>query len=90
MGDLVESIVELAGVRKAFGRTRAVDGLSLAVGRGEMFGVIGPDGAGKTTALRMICGLIKPDAGRVVRGRDPFDRRAAARPSETSAAVCIW
>src|SRR5262245_3973187 len=44
-----------------------------------MFGVIGPDGAGKTTSLRMICGLIKPDAGTIrVRGEDPFARRRAA------------
>lgn len=80
MGEAIEPIVRLSGVRKAFGVTRAVDGLSLAVGRGEMFGVIGPDGAGKTTALRMICGLIKADAGTVrVRGVDPFvNRRVAA------------
>jgi ABC-type lipopolysaccharide export system ATPase subunit len=57
-----EPIVRLENVKKSFGATRAVDGLSLSVGRGEMFGIIGPDGAGKTTSLRMICGLIKPDA----------------------------
>ena len=74
-----EPIVALSGVRKSFGKTRAVDGLSLAVGRGEMFGVIGPDGAGKTTSLRMICGLLKPDAGTVrVRGADPFAKRRVA------------
>jgi ABC-2 type transport system ATP-binding protein len=72
-------IVELTGVRKSFGATRAVDGLSLAVGRGEMYGIIGPDGAGKTTALRMICGLLKADAGTVrVRGADPFRQRRVA------------
>jgi ABC-2 type transport system ATP-binding protein len=77
----VEPVVELAGVRKAFGATRAVDGLSLAIGPGEMFGIIGPDGAGKSTALRLICGLLKADAGTVrVRGRDPFvQRRIAAQ-----------
>ncbi len=75
----VESIVQLADVRKSFGKVRAVDGLSLDVGRGEMFGIIGPDGAGKTTSLRMICGLIKPDAGTVrVKGVDPFTNRRAA------------
>ena len=74
-----EPIVRLENVKKSFGATRAVDGLSLAVGRGEMFGVIGPDGAGKTTSLRMICGLIKPDAGTVtVAGADPFARRRVA------------
>ena len=74
-----EPIVRLDNVKKSFGATRAVDGLSLAVGRGEMFGVIGPDGAGKTTSLRMICGLIKPDAGTVrVAGADPFSRHRVA------------
>jgi len=74
-----EPIVRLENVKKSFGATRAVDGLSLAVGKGEMFGVIGPDGAGKTTSLRMICGLIKPDSGTVtVAGADPFARRRVA------------
>lgn len=74
-----DPIVVLSGVRKAFGAIRAVDGLSLAVGPGEMFGVIGPDGAGKTTALRLICGLLKADAGTVrVRGADPFAHRRMA------------
>jgi len=77
-------IVQLHAARKAFGTTRAVDGLSFSVGRGEMFGIIGPDGAGKTTALRLICGLLNVDAvdgGTVrVRGVDPFaQHRVAAR-----------
>jgi len=76
-----EPMVRMAGVKKSFGAIRAVDGLSLDIGRGEMFGVIGPDGAGKTTSLRLICGLLKPDAGTIrVNGVDPFvDRREAAR-----------
>jgi ABC-2 type transport system ATP-binding protein len=76
-----DAIVQLADVRKSFGETRAVDGLSFSVGAGEMFGVIGPDGAGKTTSLRLICGLLKADAGTVrVRGANPFDdRRMAAQ-----------
>jgi drug efflux transport system ATP-binding protein len=79
MAAAAEPIVRLDNVKKSFGATRAVDGLSLAVGKGEMFGVIGPDGAGKTTSLRMICGLIKPDSGTVtVAGADPFARRRVA------------
>ena len=79
MAAAADAIVRLDNVKKSFGATRAVDGLSLSVGRGEMFGVIGPDGAGKTTSLRMICGLIKPDAGTVtVAGADPFARRRVA------------
>ena len=51
------------GLRKTFGGAVAVDGLELAVGRGEIFGLVGPDGAGKTTAIRMLCGAIDADAG---------------------------
>ncbi|OFW00925.1 MAG: hypothetical protein A3I61_12105 [Acidobacteria bacterium RIFCSPLOWO2_02_FULL_68_18] len=64
--------IHLAGVRKAYGATRALDGVSFDVERGEMFGLIGSDGAGKTTAIRLMCGLIRADAGEVrVLGRDP-------------------
>jgi ABC-2 type transport system ATP-binding protein len=74
-----ERAVQFVDVRKSFGTTKAVDGLSFDVIRGEMFGVIGPDGAGKTTSLRLICGLLAPDAGRVTMlGVEPFrDRRTA-------------
>ncbi len=51
------------GLRKSFGATAAVDGLDLAVGRGEIFGLVGPDGAGKTTAIRLLCGILDADAG---------------------------
>jgi ABC-2 type transport system ATP-binding protein len=65
--------IALESVRKAFGPTRAVEGLTCQVRRGEMFGVIGPDGAGKTTTLRLMCGLLPPDDGVVrVMGADPF------------------
>lgn len=50
---------------KRFGSTVAVSELSLAVVRGEMFGLIGPDGAGKTTSIRTICGLLRADSGSV-------------------------
>jgi ABC-2 type transport system ATP-binding protein len=70
--------VTFAGVTKVYGQLRALDGVTLAVGRGEMFGLIGPDGAGKTTAIRLACGLLRPDAGTVsVLGRSPTaDHRA--------------
>ena len=54
----------LAGLHKAFGRP-AVDGLSLSVPRGELYALLGPNGAGKTTTLRMVAGLLAPDAGRI-------------------------
>jgi ABC-2 type transport system ATP-binding protein len=64
--------IHLAGIVKRYGATEALASLSLDVRRGEMFGLIGPDGAGKTTAIRLMCGLLRADAGEVrVLGRDP-------------------
>jgi ABC-2 type transport system ATP-binding protein len=57
--------ITLDRVSKRFGATVAVNELSLSVERGEMFGLIGPDGAGKTTAIRLMCGLVPPDRGTV-------------------------
>ncbi len=54
------------GLRRRFGATVAVRDLSLSVARGEIFALLGPDGAGKTTTLRMLCGAIAPDAGSAV------------------------
>jgi ABC-2 type transport system ATP-binding protein len=60
-------------VTRAYGELRAVDRLSFTVEAGEMFGLIGPDGAGKTTTIRMACGLLRPDQGQIrVLGRDPI------------------
>jgi ABC-2 type transport system ATP-binding protein len=68
----------LNGVTKRYGATVAVDNLSFSVERGAMFGLIGPDGAGKTTTIRLMCGLLRPEAGTVrVLGHDPVaDHRA--------------
>ena len=55
--------IEAAGLVKSFGKTRAVDGVDLAVERGAVYGVLGPNGAGKTTTIRMLATLLKPDAG---------------------------
>jgi ABC-2 type transport system ATP-binding protein len=64
--------VEFTGVKKTFGSVKALDDLSFAVRRGEMFGIIGPDGAGKTTAIRLACGLLGADAGTIrIFGDDP-------------------
>ena len=61
-------IVEAAGLRKTFrdrdiGDVTAIDGLSLCVRQGELTALVGPDGAGKTTLMRMFAGLLKPDQG---------------------------
>jgi ABC-2 type transport system ATP-binding protein len=57
--------ITLDRVTKGYGRTTAVRELSFSVARGEMFGLIGPDGAGKTTTIRLVCGLLAPDSGSV-------------------------
>jgi ABC-2 type transport system ATP-binding protein len=80
--DARDTVIALEAVRKSFGSTVALAATSFDVGRGEMFGVIGPDGAGKTTTLRLICGLVRPDAGRVrVLSADPFRSHGTATRS---------
>ena len=62
MPDLSINAVDL---QKSFGHTHAVDGVSLQVAGGEIFGLVGPDGAGKTTMLRLLCGVLTPDHGQI-------------------------
>jgi ABC-2 type transport system ATP-binding protein len=65
-------------VTKRYGHVSAVDDLSLDIAAGEMFGLIGPDGAGKTTSIRLACGLLRTDAGQIrVLGRDPVKEHRA-------------
>jgi ABC-2 type transport system ATP-binding protein len=72
--------IEATGLTKAFGETRAVDGVDLAVRCGSVYGVLGPNGAGKTTTIRMLATLIRPDAGRArVLGRDVVEEADAVR-----------
>jgi ABC-2 type transport system ATP-binding protein len=59
-----ELAVESRGLSRVFGSVEAVRSLDLEVREGEMFGLVGPDGAGKTTTIRMLCGLLRPTAGR--------------------------
>src|SRR6185436_16716074 len=68
----------LDNVVKRYGPVTALNGLSLSVRQGEMFGLIGPDGAGKTTTIRILCGLLRADAGAVsVLGFDPVRQHGA-------------
>ena len=70
----------MTNVVRRYGTTVALADLSLSVARGEMFGLIGPDGAGKTTAIRLICGLLHPHAGGIrVLARDPVREHRASR-----------
>ncbi len=56
-------VIDVRGLNKHFGENHVVKDLSLTVRRGEIFGFLGPNGSGKTTSIRMLCGLLTPDSG---------------------------
>ena len=58
-----EVVIDVRGLNKHFGDNHAVRDLALTVRRGEIFGFLGPNGSGKTTSIRMLCGLLTPDSG---------------------------
>ena len=74
----MEARIDVIGLRKRFGATLALDGMSFAVRPGQVTGFIGPNGAGKTTTMRVILGLEAPDEGRALIGGQPY--RALRRP----------
>jgi ABC-2 type transport system ATP-binding protein len=85
--------VEIRGLSKSFGRTRALDGLDLTVARGSITGFLGPNGAGKSTTIRVLLGLLRSDGGHVrLLGGDPWrdavalHRRIAYVPGD----VTLW
>ncbi|MYT30835.1 MULTISPECIES: ABC transporter ATP-binding protein [unclassified Streptomyces] len=85
--------IQVSGLAKSFGRTRALDGLDLRVEAGEVHGFLGPNGAGKSTTLRVLLGLLRADRGTAqVLGRDPWQdaveihRRVAYVPGD----VTLW
>jgi len=61
----MNNIIEITSLRKSYGEIKAVNDVSLSVRAGEMFGLVGPDGAGKTTMIRILCGLIIQETGSV-------------------------
>jgi ABC-2 type transport system ATP-binding protein len=90
---LTVNVIEVAGLRKAFGKTVALDGLDLTVAAGEVHGFLGPNGAGKTTTIRVLLGLLRADGGTArLLGGDPWrsavelHRRIAYVPGD----VTLW
>ena len=99
----METTIEVAGLRKRFGRTLALDGMTFTVSPGQVTGFIGPNGAGKSTTMRVILGLDAPDAGHALIGGRPYAslRRpltqvgalldaAALQPSRTARNHLLW
>ncbi|MFD6397015.1 ATP-binding cassette domain-containing protein [Nocardia sp. NPDC060249] len=88
-----DRVIDVAGLRKTFGRFTALDGLDLRVGTGEIHGFLGPNGAGKSTTIRVLLGVLRATGGdAAVFGRDPWTdavelhRRIAYVPGD----VTLW
>src|SRR6516162_10609486 len=73
--------VEVRGLTKTFGRVTAVDEISFTAPAGRVTGFLGPNGSGKTTTLRMVLGLVRPDAGEALIGGVRYGRLARPRRS---------
>jgi ABC-2 type transport system ATP-binding protein len=80
-------LLSVTGLRKAYGRMVAVDGVSFEVSRGEIVALLGPNGAGKTTTINMILGVLQADEGHIlIEGRDiRTDRRSALQRANFAA-----
>ncbi len=98
-----DATIEVAGLRKRYGPTVALDGMTFAVAPGEVTGFVGPNGAGKSTTLRILLGLHAADAGRALIGGRPYRRlrrplgqvgalldAAAVHPARTGRNHLLW
>ena len=86
-------VLKTEGLTKRFGQLTAVNELSLEVHEGEVFGFLGPNGAGKTTSISMMCGLVAPDAGRVLIKGEPVaggDAAVRARVGVCPQKIVLW
>ena len=89
----MDDVIEVDGLVKRFGDTLALDGLDLHVARGEVHGFLGPNGSGKSTTIRVLLGLLRPDAGTVrVLGGDPWHDAVSLhrRLSYVPGDVSLW
>lgn len=73
---MAEKLIEAKGLEKHFGSTKAVSGIDLTLHRGDLYGLVGPDGAGKTTTIRLLCGALSPDAGNVTICGFPMEKQS--------------
>ena len=99
----MEATIEVAGLRKRFGRVQALDGMTFTVAPGQVTGFVGPNGAGKSTTMRVILGLDAADAGTALIGGTPYRSlrqplshvgslldAAALQPSRTARNHLLW
>jgi len=98
-----DATIEVSGLRKRFGATQALDGMTFAVPPGRVTGFVGPNGAGKSTTIRVILGLDAPDEGHALIGGQPYQQlhqplrrvgalvdAAALQPSRTGRSHLLW
>src|SRR5690349_8109553 len=88
-----EAAISISALAKSFGRTKALDALDLTVETGEVHGFLGPNGSGKTTTIRVLLGLLRPDAGSVrLLGGDPWKDAVAlhGRLAYVPGDVTLW
>ncbi len=86
-------VLKTEGLTKRYGSLTAVDDLNLEVFAGEVFGFLGPNGAGKTTSINMMCGLLRPDAGRVLIHGQPIsggDAEIRGRVGVCPQHIVLW
>lgn len=84
----MSGVLSVTNLRKAYGETVAVDGISFEVDRNEILGLLGPNGAGKTTTINMVLGVLHPDSGSIhIEGRDLATHRCQALERTNFAAV---
>jgi ABC-2 type transport system ATP-binding protein len=84
---MTDAVIRTDGLAKSYGRVRALDGLTLEVPRGVVYGFLGPNGAGKTTTMRILTGLIRPDAGTIELFGRPYTRRDRTALREVGALI---